>query len=69
MREHDPAALIESALEHFDEASILTIHGFCQKMLSEFIFTRAGAYDVEFVSDTGFEAEVTQAFCGVNCRR
>lgn len=62
LREHDPAALIESALEHFDEASILTIHGFCQKMLSEFIFTRAGAYDVEFVSDTGFEAEVTQAF-------
>ena len=62
LREHDLAALIESALEHFDEASILTIHGFCQKMLSEFIFTRAGAYDVEFVSDTGFEAEVTQAF-------
>lgn len=61
-RKHDPAVLIESALEHFDEASILTIHGFCQKMLSEFIFTRAGAYDVEFVSDTGFEDEVTQAF-------
>ena len=26
---HDAAALLQSALEQFDEASILTIHGFC----------------------------------------
>ena len=58
----NPKELIENALERFDEASILTIHGFCQKMLSEFIFTRGGAYDVEFASDTGFENQVTEEF-------
>lgn len=58
----NPKELIENALERFDEASILTIHGFCQKMLSEFIFTRGGAYDVEFASDTGFEDQVTEEF-------
>lgn len=58
----DAAQLLENALEHFDEASILTIHGFCQKMLSEFIFTRGGAFDVQFVSSTGFESQVTEEF-------
>lgn len=58
----DPQERIEQALEHFDEASILTIHGFCQKMLSEFIFTRGGAFDVEFSGNTGFESRVTEEF-------
>lgn len=58
----DPAERIQTALEHFDEASVLTIHGFCQKMLSEFIFTRAGAYDVEFSSNTGFEEQAVEEF-------
>lgn len=58
----DPQALLDVALTHFDEASILTIHGFCQKMLSEFLFTRGGSYDVEFSGSTGFEAKVTEEF-------
>ena len=59
---HDAAALLQSALEQFDEASILTIHGFCQKMLSEFIFTRGGAYDVEFSGNTGLAERVVEEF-------
>lgn len=58
----DPGKSLQAALEHFDEASILTIHGFCQKMLSEFIFTRGGSYDVEFAADTGFEEKVVDEF-------
>ena len=59
---HNAAALLQSALEQFDEASILTIHGFCQKMLSEFIFTRGGAYDVEFSGNTGLTERVVEEF-------
>jgi exodeoxyribonuclease V beta subunit len=34
--------LIQTALRNFDEASILTIHGFCKKMLGEMAFETGG---------------------------
>lgn len=59
---YEPEALIQNALERFDEASILTIHGFCQKMLSEFIFTRAGAYDVRFTDGKALQQQALEEF-------
>ena len=50
------------ALEAFDDASILTIHRFCQKMLSEFSFTRAGDYEVELAETNELIDAVVEEF-------
>lgn len=41
---------VEAALEGFDDACIFTIHSFCQKMLSEFVFTRGGSFEVDYAA-------------------
>ena len=58
----DALGLINRALEAFDDASVQTIHSFCQKMLTEFNFTRAGAYDVTVSADTGLADVVIDEF-------
>ncbi|MDO4936580.1 MAG: UvrD-helicase domain-containing protein, partial [Sutterellaceae bacterium] len=58
----DALDLINRALEAFDDASVQTIHSFCQKMLTEFNFTRAGAYDVTVTADTGLSEAVIDEF-------
>ncbi len=39
------------AIQSFDEAAIFTIHGFCQRVLSDFAFESGLAFDVALVGD------------------
>ncbi|MBF0572323.1 MAG: exodeoxyribonuclease V subunit beta [Desulfamplus sp.] len=43
---------LKEALVCFDESAIFTIHGFCQKMLSENAFESNSLFDTELVSDS-----------------
>ena len=38
---------LDRAVREFDDAVILTIHSFCQKTLSDFVFTSGGSYGVD----------------------
>lgn len=42
---------LRGALDGFDEASIFTIHGFCQRALREFAFESGAAFDAELIGD------------------
>ncbi len=42
---------LEYALRRFDEASIFTIHGFCQRVLSELAFESRVLFDHELITD------------------
>lgn len=42
---------LKTALLSFDEATIFTIHGFCQRMLRENAFETGALFDVEVLSD------------------
>ena len=42
---------LENALKRFDEASIFTIHGFCQRVLSELAFESRVLFDHELITD------------------
>jgi len=42
---------LSSALADFDAAAILTIHGFCQRALSEYAFESRSAFDVDLLVD------------------
>lgn len=51
------------ALNAFDEAAILTIHGFCQRVLQEHAFESGVFFDAELIADQGpLLAEVVQDF-------
>ncbi|MDD9946552.1 MAG: exodeoxyribonuclease V subunit beta [Myxococcales bacterium] len=50
VRERDLAHLAR-ALRNFDEAAIHTIHGFCQRALSDSAFESAAPFEVDFVQD------------------
>ena len=43
---------LESALSDFDRAAILTIHGFCQRILVEHAFETGSRYDLELVGES-----------------
>jgi exodeoxyribonuclease V beta subunit len=45
------ASLLESALQHFDEASIFTIHGFCRRALADTPFSARLPFDLELIED------------------
>ena len=54
---------LQGAVRDFDEASILTIHGFCRLMLGEFAFESGASFDSELISDQeAFKAEVVRDF-------
>ena len=42
---------LEKALANFDEAAILTVHGFCQRALRENAFESRSSFDVELLAD------------------
>ena len=44
---------VNEALRDFDEASVFTIHGFCQKILRENAFECGSFFDTELISDQG----------------
>ena len=43
---------LEDALANFDRMPVFTIHGFCQRILSEMAFETGSAFDAELVTDT-----------------
>ena len=45
------ARLLQEALHDFDEASIFTIHGFCQRTLHESAFESGSLFDTELIPD------------------
>ena len=50
--DHDRAVLIlDHALKLFDEAAIFTIHGFCQRLLTEMAFESRNLFDSELITD------------------
>ena len=59
----DAVKRLRESLARFDDSAINTIHGFCQKMLSEHVFTSAGNFDTELSDDdAALRDEVTEAF-------
>ena len=54
---------LQQALFSFDEASILTIHGFCHKMLSDFAFETNSTFDAKAAhNQEALIAELTQDY-------
>ncbi len=43
--------LLSAALQSFDEYSVLTIHGFCRKILKEYAFEAGEAFETEVIPD------------------
>jgi exodeoxyribonuclease V beta subunit len=60
----DAASLLRAALRDFDEASIFTIHGFCQRTLHESAFESGSLFDTELEpeQETGLMEEIVQDF-------
>lgn len=58
-RKDDPDASLplQSALDRFDEASIQTIHGFCQRMLNLYALENGLPFSTEVVDDNDFYEE------------
>ncbi|PQP34266.1 exodeoxyribonuclease V subunit beta, partial [Desulfobacteraceae bacterium SEEP-SAG9] len=55
--------LIQAALNNFDRVPIFTIHGFCQRILSEHAFETGSLFDTELITDqTNLLQEVTDDF-------
>ncbi|MBN1614078.1 MAG: exodeoxyribonuclease V subunit beta [Deltaproteobacteria bacterium] len=54
---------LRTAVRDFDEASIHTIHGFCQRMLQEHAFESGNLFDSKLLPDDGaLKAEIVQDF-------
>ncbi len=60
----DAVSLLRNALRDFDQASIFTIHGFCQRTLHESAFESGSLFDTELEPDqeTGLMEEIVQDF-------
>ncbi|MFO7685171.1 MAG: exodeoxyribonuclease V subunit beta [Desulfobacterales bacterium] len=57
------AARLDGALADFDRAAILTIHGFCQRLLHEHAFETGAVYDTDLMTDpTLYYQEVAEDF-------
>lgn len=56
-------ARLREAMTSFDDASISTIHGFCQKTLTNHVFTSSGYFDREYSdSDLPLRRQVVEDF-------
>ncbi len=53
--EHDELEVLQqrlwTAIQHFDEAAIYTIHGFCQRVLRDFAFECGHDFDLTLIGD------------------
>jgi len=60
----DAMSLLRSSLRDFDEASIFTIHSFCQRTLHESAFESGSLFDTELEpeQETGLMEEIVQDF-------
>lgn len=60
---------LDRAVREFDDAVILTIHSFCQKTLSDFVFTSGGTYGLEVADDTPYLERTVEEFCRLEARK
>ena len=54
LREEDRQQCIDrlsEAVNRFDDAAVFTIHSFCQKMLTDYVFSRGGSFDMTIGQD------------------
>src|SRR3954447_26759187 len=49
--DHPDDANLRSALDHFDQAPIFTIHGFCQRLLQEYALEQGQDFAASLVDD------------------
>ena len=62
--ETEGVLFLREALRTFDEATIYTIHGFCQRVLQQFAFESGAPPELEIMKDEGpLRAQVAQDFC------
>lgn len=54
--------VFKEAIDRMDDASICTIHSFCQKMLDEHRFSSSEGFDFEIGDDADFRNEVIEQF-------
>lgn len=60
-------AILKTALAHFDEAPILTIHGFCLRVLQENAFESLAPFDTVLVPDERIlKREIVEDFWRIN---
>jgi exodeoxyribonuclease V beta subunit len=58
---------LKEALREFDEASIFTIHGFCQRMLQENAFESGSLFDTVLITDQeALKREIVDDFWRIN---
>jgi exodeoxyribonuclease V beta subunit len=52
---HGPAGVerLQRALDEFDQASVMTIHGFCKRLLEEAAFESDQPFELDFAADDG----------------
>lgn len=71
-RELDPDLVrerLERAVREFDDAVILTIHSFCQKTLSDFVFTSGGSYGIDSGNENELLGRTAEEFLRLEARR
>ena len=60
---------LDRAVREFDDAVILTIHSFCQKTLSDFVFTSGGSYGVDSGEENDLLDRTAEEFLRLEARR
>lgn len=60
---------LDRAVREFDDAVILTIHSFCQKTLSDFVFTSGGSYGVDSGNENELLGRTVEEFLRLEARR
>ena len=50
-KDDEHAAFLKPALDHFDQASIFTIHGFCQRLLQEYALEQGQDFRMDLADD------------------
>lgn len=60
---------LDRAVREFDDAVILTIHSFCQKTLSDFVFTSGGSYGVDSGEENDLLDRTVEEFQRLEARR
>ncbi|MEX0895300.1 MAG: UvrD-helicase domain-containing protein, partial [Balneolaceae bacterium] len=62
-RQHENSSdILRKAIRNFDEAQVLTIHGFCQKVLKEEALASGMPFDFDVVQSDRFLVEAAQDF-------
>lgn len=60
---------LQNALNKIDDAAIFTIHGFCQRILQDFVFSSKGNYDFEIGDDSNAKDKALSTFLRTNLPR